>query len=209
MNVMPEEGIERMDQQLLVRFDISGSGYTYELENNVRSELETEFNVVSRGGKTPAAGPELLIRVALEFFGGPFGEIIAGAIIDSIADRVLGAILDAVGKRFKSSSPYCSEVKISATYDLTICIIPDGEADVSSVDIGGIVDKVNAFVQNEAEQGNHVSSVVLPCEICNNDDMSPHLEPGRGSFDLWYVTYRDGERLYQANYDAANGLFLG
>lgn len=200
---------ERIDEQLLVRFDISGSGYTYELENYVRSELETEFNVVSRGGKTPAAGPELLIQVALEFFGGPLPEIIAGAIIGSIVDRVFGAILDAAAKRFKSSSPYCGEVTISTMYDLTISIIPGGEADVSSVDIGGIVDKVNAFVQSEAEQGNHVSGVVLPCEICNNDEIGPHLEPGHGSFDLWYVTYRDGERLYQANYDAANGLFLG
>ncbi len=200
---------EKIDQQLLVRFDISGSGYTYELEKYVRSELETEFNVISRGGKAPAAGPELLVQVALEFFNDPLGGIITGAIISSIADRVLGAILDAVGKLFKSSSSYCSEVTISTTYDLTIRIIPDGGADVSSVDIGGIVDKVNAFVQNEAERGNHVSSVVLPCEICNNDDIGPHLEPGHGSLDLWYVTYRDGERLYQANYDAANGLFLG
>ena len=200
---------DKIDQQLLVRFDISGSGYSYELENYVRSELETEFNVVSRGGKMPAAGPELLVKVVLEFFGDPLGEIITEEIISLAVERVLGAIVDAVGKRFKSSSPYCSEVTISTTYDLTIRIIPDGEADVSSVDIGGIVDKVNAFVQNEAEQGNHVSSVVLPCEICNNDDIGPHLEPGHGSLDLWYVTYRDGERLYQANYDAANGLFLG
>ena len=145
----------------------------------------------------------------MEFFGDPLGEIITEALISLAVERVLGAIVDAVGKRFKSSSPYCSEVTISTTYDLTIRIIPDGEVDVSSVDIGGIVDKVNAFVQNEAEQGNHVSSVVLPCEICNNDDIGPHLEPGHGSLDLWYVTYRDGERLYQANYDAANGLFLG
>ena len=206
MNVIPED---KIDQQLLVRFDISGSGYTYELENYVRSELETEFNVVSRGGKTPATGPELLIQVALEFFGDPLPEIIAGAIISLAVERVLGAIVDAVSKRFKSSSPYCSEVTISTTYDLIIRIIPDGEADVSSVDIRGIADKVSAFVQNEAELGNHVSSVVLPCEICSNDDIGTHLEPGRGSFDLWYVTYRDGERLYQANYDAANGLFLG
>ena len=32
---------DKIDQQLLVRFDISGSGYSYELENYVRSELET------------------------------------------------------------------------------------------------------------------------------------------------------------------------
>lgn len=210
---------------LTVKIDISGSGYSPALEQEIRENLSKYYEVYARGCKAPAAGPEILVQLTIEGLS-RIGEIVAeelpGVIIGGAAAEVVSRVRSAfIRWRSKSSienrdssassdfaPEYLAEVRlILPSYDLVIWSIPDEGTDVDQYDLNELVQRVEEFVRSENEENSLVSRVVLPCEVVAEGNRKSLVE-GHGNPNLWHVFYRDGERWPSAVYDADDRCFL-
>lgn len=207
-----------------VRLEIGGSGYYSELENEVRKELSEDYIVYTRGSRGPAAGPELLLNLVVEFFNAA-GELIAdelvGALIGAALERLIIKVSDSVRHGAeKCSKLYCRDgfppppdgylasiTAVLPTFDLVVHLVPDGDSGVERYNYSKLVERVNSFVCQEASKGCSVVKVSLPCEIvCDGNKRI--VQEGHGSPNLWHVEYGEGVRWPSAVYDDSQEAFL-
>lgn len=209
---------------VFLRIELSGSGYSTELEQELRESLGEKYPVLIRGERTPAAGPELLVAILVEPLSSAVGVIVEelpGAAVSMALAATIGHVKKAVrhchekkvkrGERDGFPPPpegYVNKITVAMpTYDLVVRLIPDGDLGVDRYDIGGIVDLVDEFVRRENARGPSVLRVSLPCEVSTDGSGSYVLE-GHGNPLLWRVKYRDGDKWPEAVYDAEHGCFL-
>lgn len=216
---------KRTDNQLdvIVRVEISGSGYSPELEKGLQEDLRGAYSIITRGVRGPAAGPEILVSILVEFVtqvGAALAEeipsVVVAALLTEVIDKVKGSLRRRRNESLRNGERGCppppegylANVTVAmSSYDLVITMIPDGETGVDGYDLEELTRRVEGFVRSEAVAGRSVLKITLPNEASYRKELL-HVSEGQGSPLIWRVEYRNGDRWPCATYDAENDCFL-
>lgn len=188
--------------KLLLRMNLSGCKYSRALERETKAFLENDAIVITRGSRGPAADPSIFVDMAFTVLAELPQELLITAIV-GIAKKAVSFIWNKITFR-----PVIGKLTISDdNYDLLISSVESFDFSVEEIDISCIYKRVSEFVDRETKAGYPVLSVSLPNESVESEGRIEYVS-GQGSFDLWEVTYRDGDRWFLRHYDAANQAFI-
>lgn len=188
--------------KLLLRMNLSGCKYSRVLEKETKAFLENDAIVITRGSRGPAAGPSIFVDMAFTVLADLPQELLVAAIA-GIAKKTVSFIWEKIKHR-----PVIGRLTISNdNYDLQISASDSFDFSIEGIDLNQVCKRVFDFVNKEAEEGYLPLSVSLPNEPVESEGRIEYVS-GQGSFDLWEVTYRDGDRWFLRHYDAVNQAFI-
>lgn len=196
----PEKGY--MDQVSLTLV-VCGSGCTTKLEKELRAELSKSFRTRVRSWHGPAAGASVMAEAIIDFYTNMPDEV--KQLLVSI---VLEAIKASFAKLLRHDSAITSITLHDLDYDIKICSREGGDIEFERSEMNRLMKEIDHFVNSEQKIGNEVGSIVLPCDLFDQNGKK-ECSFGNGSYDLWYVMYKeDINRGYSACYDNANKCFI-
>lgn len=185
-----------------LRIDLTGSGYTSTLEAGVKEIFRKDaIEAVVRGQHELAAGPELWMDVVI--------EIVSSLAVEGIK-YVVQKVRSAISESLSISCCVNSVIVESPDSDCDFVIRSNSAAGMlfEEVDLTSIVSRMRELVESERSSGRYISKVEAPCDLRPTPTgMSIHSN-GVGSYSLWLLSYREGERWPHWLYDAANEVFV-
>lgn len=188
----------------LILVDITGSGYSAELEKEVRLALLEEAGVPMRvtGSRSIAAGAE--VSYAIDFF---IGVIVSGVTYDLL--KCAFSVLARAFKKCGLEDVPRSKVGI-ITQECEFFISANCNAGFYDDEISydDLLCAMADFSEREKEAGRPVKRIETPCDYCEHEGRWEVICQGVGNFSLWKVGYKDGPQWPEVLYDAANGCFV-
>lgn len=183
-----------------IDLEISGSACSLALEDALGRAFDEEgFKAHVRILQGPAAGPEAVIQLVVDFFHNTPEDIRALAIkaILAVITRKLNSFANASG------ALACLAIN-GRSYDLVIKSQGGEFLTIDNDEIARIASRTKEFAE---QNNNNIRRIELPCElVCNEDGRI--LEIGIGSTDLWFVQYKEwGQYGPVVVYDAANDCY--
>lgn len=185
-----------------LRIDLLGSGYTSALDGIIKSEFDHDaVEVVIRGQRTPAAGPELWMDVVIAI-----GANLATEAIVYIARKVR----EAVSSTSLLGCCINEYVVESLDYGCDFVVRANSAAgvDFEGIELSSLFSRMTELVESERVSGRFISKIETPCDLDSSDVGMPVRIVGVGSYSLWLLTYSEGERWPYSLYDAVNGVFI-
>jgi len=187
-----------------LRLDFRGYEYNVSLDDKVKRALMSDgFNPVIRGQAAPAAGAGLVVDIAVSVVSGIAADLIIGAI--KILIRKIGKAANEAGS---SEFSLCRATIETDECDFIITANASAGVSARGVDYNGLISQMMVFRETEAASGNAVYSIEAPCDVSIDRESFTITANGVGSYSLWLVTYRNGDRWPSCIYDAANNAFL-
>lgn len=183
-----------------LRIDLSGSGYTSTLDNKVKTKFhEDAIEAVVRGQHTPAAGPELWMDVVI--------GIVSGLAVEGIGYAVQ-KVRDAISE--SSSHNCCVNAVTVEDFDCDFVIRANSAAGMvfEEIELTSIVSQMRELFDSERASGRYISKIETPCDFDPASIGSSIRSVGVGSYSLWLLSYREGERCPYWLYDVANKMFI-
>lgn len=187
-----------------LRLNYFGCKYDVSLDRKVRQALFRDgVDPIIRGQIAPAAGESLGVDIAVSVVSG----IAADLIIKSI--KALVTKINMV----TSEAASCSCTLRGITIETSICdyvvkACPGAGIVEEDIDYNRLISQMIEFQEAETANGNSINRIETPCDVASDKDGFTVMTNGVGSFSLWLVTYRCGDRWPSRLYDAANNIFL-
>lgn len=172
------------EKKAIIQVEMSGSAYCPELEDEIAALLSEDVSFTVHGEKAPAAGPDLLINVVLEF------------VVPTVRDWVIGEILtrmmDCVKRRL-GHKPELGRVVVSCPqYEIRVVnksFLDESQTRPNWSDMDQIVERTGRMVERELTHGRTVTKVTVPCRIEKKADQVTLCAVGVGDADTWLVEY--------------------
>lgn len=188
-------------KKAIVQVEMSGSAYCSELEDEIAALMPEDVSFTVHGEKVPAAGPDLLINVVLEF--------VVPAVRDWVIGEMLTRMMDCVRRRL-GHKPELSRVVVSCPqYELRVVnksFLDESQACPSWSDMDQIVERAGRMVERELAHGRTVTKVTVPCRIEKQADQVTLCAVGVGDADTWLIEY-SGANPPRA-YDSTSESFI-
>lgn len=192
--------LQKADKIKYLRIDFSGSGYSAALDSKVKEAfLEDNIEAVIRGQQTPAAGPELWMDFIIGVEAG-----IAVEVLKYVVHKVRGVVSGYL------HHGCCVNSTIVEDIDCDFVIRASSAAGIiyENIDFVKLLSEMRQLADSEKDSGRPISKIETPCEIDYAPEGFSVRSIGVGSYSLWLLTYREGERWPSWLYDAHNKVFI-
>lgn len=185
-----------------LRIDLVGSGYTGTLDDKVKASFrEDAIEAVVRGQHAPAAGPELWMDVVIAI-----GSDLAVEGIKYAVRKVRDAISES------SSRSCCVNKTTVEDFDCECDFVIQANSAAGmifeEIELTSIVTQMRELVESEKASGRYISKIEAPCDLGPCSISTPIRSVGVGSYSLWLLSYREGERCPYWLYDVVNEVFI-
>ncbi len=190
---------ELREQNVKLVLDVTGAGYSEELEQAVRDAISNDFVVISRGHKTDETDPDL--RVALTL------DMPVGATMDFTSYCIKTAIQE-IREAFLNNADkegWLSQIRLVRDInDIEINLMHDGKFAAMPKNFVETVVRAHEYIRAELDRGHTVTSLAFPNKLTGPDTAIS----GEGDQNLWKVrwrTWNNGEPVF---YDAEKDEYL-
>ena len=186
-------------QNVRLVLNITGAGYSEELEQAVCRAISNDFVVISRGNKTNEIDPDLRVELTLDMPTDATMEFTSYCIKTAI-NEVRHAFLDNA-----SREGWLSNIRLVRNIStININLMHDGKFSAMPKNFTETVIRVHEYMRAELDKGHSVTSIAFPNKLTGEKTAIS----GEGDANLWKVrwrTWNDGKPVF---YDAANDEYL-
>lgn len=172
------------EKKAIAQVEMSGSAYCPELEGEISALMPEDVSFTVHGEKAPAAGPDLLVNIVLEF------------VVPAVRDWAIGKMLDGLVDRLKPCLGHKPELgRVKAKYpQYELCVINKSFLDEEQAcpnwsDMDQIAERAGRMVEQELAHGRTVTKVTVPCKVEKKADQDVLCAVGVGNADTWLVEY--------------------
>lgn len=187
-----------------LRLDFYGNKYRTTLDNYITPDfLQDGIRPVVRGQVSPAVGVELGVSIAISLL-----TSIASNLVVEVIKAVMRKIRKATGETLSCDCHLGRLTIETAACDYVIIANSDAGTHAENIDYGGLVSQMRRLCERELAAGRSIYRIETPCDMDPNTDSLTIRTNGVGSYSLWLITYRDGDRWPFCLYDAINGALI-
>ena len=190
---------ELRDQNVKLVLDVTGAGYSEELEQAVRDAISNDFVVISRGHKTDETDPDLRVALTLDMPSGATMDFTSYCIKTAIHE-IREAFLSNAGQE-----GWLSQIRLVRDInDIEINLMHDGKFEAMPKNFVETVVRAHEYIRAELDRGHTVTSLAFPNKLTGPDTAIC----GEGDQNLWKVrwrTWNNGEPVF---YDSEKDEYL-
>ncbi len=190
---------ELRDQNIKLIVDVTGAGYSEELERAVRDDISNDFVVISRGHKTDETDPALRVSLTLDMPTDASMEF-SSYCIKTAMQELREAFINNAGEE-----GWLSQIRLVRDMnDIEINLMHDGKFEAMPKNIVDTVIRAHEFMRAERDRGHTVTSLAFPNKLTGPGT----AVCGEGDQNLWKVRWRTWNNGQPVFYDSAKGEYL-